>query len=286
MQTNEEGKTVVTGIIHSSRLGMLRNKKVVVHKMNNITDEVLSWIQDTVKFCNYCSCDLSVIGRPLLAIFHEKKDLINCKPHFVKTFPKDIDDHCPGLLHDEIGYIDMKHQDITTFTLESILRFKYLRALDFSFNNLTELHQIDETFEFDRLYRFNFSHNQIVKTDGFFDKFMDIEEVDLSSNPTTSIFTQSPVIANRIQYGYIELGNFTTYFGNENEVRPILDEFCTHHADLWGDYRDTWDDCILAEDKVLDLSKCIYDSNMYQLRCWVKFNPNFQVGSYLFLSTT
>ena len=279
MQTNEEGNTMVTGIMHSSRLGMIRNKKVVVHKMNNITDEVLSWVKNNVKFCDYCSCTLVV----------DTRSEISCQPHFVKTFPQDIDDHCPGLLNDEIDNIVMKHQDITTFTLESVLRFKNLRELDFSFNNLTELPQIDKPFKFhhsDSWVHFNFSHNLIAKTNGFFDMFRKVEGVDLSSNPTTTIFTQSPVIANRIQHGYIELGNFTTYFGNENEVRPILDKYCTHRA-YWGHYQA--EECIPAEGEVLDLLKChnahkMYSKQYYRLikrRCWVQFNPAFQVLTFL-----
>ena len=80
MQMNDEGKTVVTGIVHSSRLGMLDERKVIVHKMNNITDEVLSWVQDNVRFCNSCPCTISQYRG------HENTNL-TCQPHFVKKFP-------------------------------------------------------------------------------------------------------------------------------------------------------------------------------------------------------
>ena len=223
MQMNDEGKTVVTGIVHSSRLGMYEERKVIIHKMNNFTDEVLSWVQENVKFCNSCPCTLANFK-------------ISCQQHFLKKFPQDIDDHCPGLLNDEIKIIKMKHQDVATFDIESIYQYSELQEVDFSFNNLTELVQNDKTLTFPWFTNvtFNFSHNRIEKiTDGFLDNFMGLQSVDLSSNPKTTIFTQSPIIAFWKGNGKITRGNFTTYFGNEKEVRPILDNYCNSPNIRW-----------------------------------------------------
>ena len=241
MQTNEEENAVVTGIMHSSRLGIFDGKKVVIHKMNNITDEILSWVQENVRFCNSCPCTITDAWNS-----HDSANL-TCQPHFVKKFPQDIDEHCPEMLTDDIiegiRLINMKHQDVATFTIDSIYPYKSLREVDFSFNNLTELKKIEYEHEMyvslgDLSMEFNFSHNQIEKiSDGLFDNFMGNDyfsnvKVDLSSNPKSTILTQSPIIHHWMDgFGYNgHLGNFTTYFGNEYEVRTILDKICRHPA--------------------------------------------------------
>ena len=300
IQSNDEGKSVVTGINHSSRLGMYGERKVIIHKMNNITDEVLSWVQENVKFCNSCPCILDKRNLVFGFFSYLNIETISCQPHFVKKFPQDIDDHCPGLLHDELFFIDMNHQNVASFTMESFLQFKHLWAVDFSFNNLTELPKIDKEIRIP-FKHLNFSHNRIGKIDdGYFDNFMNIVVVDLSSNPKTTIFSQSPIIAHRMREDYTHYGNFATYFGNETEVRRILDKFCidpvsplgisiypANPASHWQgkvDCNDPKEDDVLLECHKIRTYNQDSNHQYYNLiyrRCWVQLSPKFQVNTYV-----